>query len=471
MFGRRPATDQTTAPSAPASAPREPPAQSQTRIAPEPEQPSTRRSAADGGTRPDATRAALSQIQKDLYERVEPTAATKLPRQELYRQVFEIIGELLAERRLSLTVRDQEALCRSAVDDMMGLGPLEPLLRDETISDIMVNGPHQVYIERGGKLDLSPVTFRDNQHVMNVAQRIVTRIGRRVDEAAPICDARLEDGSRVNVIAPPLAIDGCSISIRKFSKKTITLESMAQHASASEPLAQLLKVASASRLNIIISGGTGSGKTTLLNALSRVVDTGERVVTIEDAAELQLQQPHVVRLETRPPSLEGTGEVTIRDLVRNALRMRPDRIICGEVRGGEALDVLQAMNTGHDGSMCTLHANSPREALSRIENMVSMAATTLSMHAIRMQVAAAVNLIVQVARMRDGVRRITHVTELIGMEGDIITMQDLFLFVYESEDRDGRLVGSFRSTGIRPKFLKRAAYYGLEKMLLTALQI
>ncbi len=470
MFGRRSTTDQATELSPAAGASPHAAAPGQPAAASEPGQPSARRPAGEIGSRPDAARAALSQIQKDLYERVEPTAATKLPRQELYRQVFEIISELLAERRLSLTVRDQEALCRSVVDDMMGLGPLEPLLQDETISDIMVNGPHQVYIERRGKLDLTPVRFRDNQHVMNVAQRIVTRVGRRVDETAPICDARLEDGSRVNIIAPPLAIDGCSISIRKFAKKTITLETMAQHASASEPLGQLLKVAAASRLNIIISGGTGSGKTTLLNALSRVIDTGERVVTIEDAAELQLQQPHVVRLETRPPSLEGTGEVSIRDLVRNALRMRPDRIICGEVRGGEALDMLQAMNTGHDGSMCTLHANSPREALSRIENMVSMAATTLSMHAIRMQVAAAVNLIIQVARMRDGVRRITHVTELVGMEGDIITMQDLFLFVYELEDRDGHLIGSFQPTGIRPKFLKRAAYYGLEQLLLASLQ-
>ncbi len=471
MFGRRTAPDPSPEPPRPPGSPQSPSAAGPPSQPAEPREPLAKRSPIDIGSRSDPIRAALAQIQKDLYERVEPTAATKLPRQELYRQVSEIIGELLGERRLSLTVRDQEALCRSVVDDMVGYGPLEPLLHDDTISDIMVNGPAQVYIERAGKLDLTAVTFRDNQHVMNVAQRIVTRIGRRIDETAPVCDARLEDGSRVNIIAPPLAIDGCSISIRKFSKKTITLDTMAQRASASEALSQLLKVAAASRLNIVISGGTGSGKTTLLNALSRVIDTGERVVTIEDAAELQLQQPHVVRLETRPPSLEGTGEVTIRDLVRNALRMRPDRIICGEVRGGEALDMLQAMNTGHDGSMCTLHANSPREALSRIENMVSMAATNLSMHAIRMQVAAAVNLIIQVARMRDGVRRVTHVTELVGMEGDIITMQDLFLYVYESEDKDGRLVGSFRSTGIRPKFLRRAAYYGLEKTLLSALEM
>jgi pilus assembly protein CpaF len=334
----------------------------------------------------------------------------------------------------------------------------------------MVNGARQVYVERRGKLELTDVQFRDNQHVMNVAQRIVTRIGRRVDETCPVCDARLEDGSRVNVIAPPLAIDGCAISIRKFAKKSITLDVMARQSNLSEALARVLKVASACRLNIVISGGTGSGKTTMLNAMSQLIDTGERVVTIEDAAELQLQQPHVVRLETRPPNLEGFGEITMRDLVRNALRMRPDRIICGEVRGPEALDMLQAMNTGHDGSMCTLHANSPREAITRMENMVGMAASNLPSKAIRAQIVGAVNLVLQVSRMRDGIRRVTHVTEIVGMEGEVVTTQDLFTFEYQGENRDGTLIGAFKPAPVRPYFIKRAAYFGLDRALMAAMQ-
>lgn len=352
---------------------------------------------------------------------------------------------------------------------MVGLGPLEPLLRDDTITDIMVNGPYRVYIERRGKLELTDVQFRDHAHLMNVAQRIATRVGRRVDETSPICDARLEDGSRVNIIAPPLAIDGCAISIRKFSRKSITLDTMVRQQNISEPLAKVLKIAAACRLNIVISGGTGSGKTTMLNALSQLIDHGERIVTIEDAAELQLQQPHVVRLETRPPNLEGQGEVTMRDLVKNALRMRPDRIICGEVRGPEALDMLQAMNTGHDGSMCTLHANTPREAITRIENMVMMATASLPTKAIRQQIVGAVNLIIQVARMRDGVRRVTHVTELVGMEGDVVTTQDLFTYEYQGEGRDGLLIGTFKAHPVRPHFLKRAAYYGLDRALMAAM--
>jgi pilus assembly protein CpaF len=425
--------------------------------------------AAGTDRRGEALKATLGRIQAALYERIDAVAAAKLPRDELHRQILELIGEIVAEQRISLTTREQEALGATLVDDMVGLGPLEPLLRDDTIADIMVNGPYQIYVERRGKLELTDIQFRDNPHVMNVAQRIVTRIGRRVDETCPICDARLEDGSRVNVIAPPLAIDGCSISIRKFTKKTINLDVMARQNNLSEAVAKVLKVASACRLNIVISGGTGSGKTTMLNAMSQLIDSGERVVTIEDAAELQLQQPHVVRLETRPPNLEGQGEVTMRDLVRNALRMRPDRIICGEVRGPEALDMLQAMNTGHDGSMCTLHANSPREALTRLENMVGMAATTLPAKAVRTQIVGAVNMIIQVSRMRDGVRRVTHVTEIVGMEGEVVTMQDLFTFEYHGESRDGTLIGSFKAAQVRPHFAKRAAYFGLEKALLSAL--
>jgi pilus assembly protein CpaF len=324
-----------------------------------------------------AAKAVFERIQVALLERIDASAAAKLPREELQRQIAELIGEIVTEEKLSLTSREQQALTTTLVDDMVGLGPLEPLLADESINDIMVNGPYQVYVERKGKLEVTDIRFRDNSHVMNVAQRIVTRVGRRVDETCPIADARLPDGSRVNVIAPPLAIDGCSISIRKFSKKSITLDVMTRQGNISENLARVLKIGSACRLNIVISGGTGSGKTTMLNAMSQLIDTAERVVTIEDAAELQLQQPHVVRLETRPPNLEGTGEITMRDLVKNALRMRPDRIICGEVRGPEALDMLQAMNTGHDGSMCTLHANNPREALTRMENMSGMASVNL----------------------------------------------------------------------------------------------
>src|ERR687891_2028275 len=416
-----------------------------------------------------AAKAVFERIQVALLERIDASAAAKLPREELQRQIAELIGEIVAEEKLSLTSREQQALTTTLVDDMVGLGPLEPLLADESINDIMVNGPHQVYVERKGKLELTDVRFRDNAHVMNVAQRIVTRIGRRVDETCPIADARLPDGSRVNIIAPPLAIDGCSISIRKFAKKSITLDVMVRQRNMSEDLGKILKIAAACRLNVVISGGTGSGKTTMLNAMSQLIDPAERVVTIEDAAELQLQQPHVVRLETRPPNLEGTGEITMRDLVKNALRMRPDRIICGEVRGPEALDMLQAMNTGHDGSMCTLHANNPREALTRMENMIGMASVNLPSKAVRTQIVGAVNVIVQVSRMRDGVRRVTHVTEIIGMEGEVITTQDLFTFEFQGESREGTLIGHFKSSGVRPHFSKRAAYFGLDRALQQAM--
>jgi pilus assembly protein CpaF len=413
--------------------------------------------------------AAKRRLQSLLLERMDVGAAAQLPRPELERQVAELIGELLAETKLHLNMSEQRELVAALLDEMLGLGPLEPLLKDEAVTDIMVNGAKQVYIERRGKLELSGVTFRDDAHVMNVATRIVTRIGRRIDESSPLCDARLQDGSRVNIIIPPLAIDGPSISIRKFGKKSITLDTMVETKNVSPAMATVLKIASRCRLNILISGGTGSGKTTLLNALSRQIDHGERVVTIEDAAELRLQQPHVVRLETRPANLEGEGEITMRDLVKNSLRMRPDRIILGEIRGSEAIDMLQAMNTGHDGSMCTVHANRPREALTRLENMVGMAGINLPSKAVRTQIAAAVHMIVQVSRMRDGVRRITHVMEIVGMEGDVITTQDLFLYQFEGEDKDGILQGTFQSTGIRPAFLPRAEYYGLERALLEAL--
>jgi pilus assembly protein CpaF len=313
------------------------------------------------------------------------------------------------------------------------------------------------------------VQFRDDAHLMNICTKIVTRIGRRIDESRPLVDARLPDGSRVNIIIPPLAIDGASISIRKFSKKTITLDTMATGGSISPAMATMLKIAARCRLNILISGGTGSGKTTLLNALSRMIDSAERTVTIEDAAELQLQQPHVVRLETRTANLEGTGEINMRDLLKNALRMRPDRIIIGECRGEEALDMLQAMNTGHDGSMSTIHANNPREALTRLENMIGMSGINLPSRATRTQIASAVHLICQVNRMRDGQRRVTQITEVVGMEGDLITTQDLFTFQVQGEGADGKLRGSFQPSGIRPSFLPRAEYYGLDRALLEVI--
>jgi pilus assembly protein CpaF len=412
---------------------------------------------------------AKAQIQPLVLEHMDVAAAAEMPRTAFEAQLTGWVKELLAETKIQLNFTEQRELVDSLIADMLGLGPLEPLLADETVSDIMVNGPKQVYVERKGKLELTDVQFRDDQHLLNICTKIVTRVGRRVDEATPLVDARLPDGSRVNIIIPPLAIDGASISIRKFSKKSITLDVMATNASISPAMATVLKIASRCRLNILISGGTGSGKTTLLNALSRLIDNGERTVTIEDAAELQLQQPHVVRLETRTANLEGTGEITIRDLVKNALRMRPDRIIIGECRGAEALDMLQAMNTGHDGSMSTIHANTPREALTRLENMVGMTGINLPSRAVRTQIAAAVHLICQVNRMRDGTRRITSLTEVVGMEGDVITTQDLFTFQYQGEGADGKLRGVFNSGGIRPSFVPRAEYYGLDRALLEAI--
>ncbi len=412
---------------------------------------------------------AREKIQPIVLERIDVTAATKLPRDELGMQIGDILKEVLDEERMRLNAVEQEQLVELLLDDMLGLGPLEPLLADELVTDIMVNGPKQTYVERGGKLEMTDVVFRNNEHLLNVSRRIVSQIGRRVDESTPMVDARLLDGSRVNIIIPPLAIDGASISIRKFAKKGITLDIMAQQGNISEKMCAVLKVAARSRLNILISGGTGSGKTTLLNALSQMIDQGERIVTIEDAAELQLQQPHVVRLETRPANLEGVGDISMRDLVKNSLRMRPDRIILGEVRGSEAVDLLQAMNTGHDGSLGTIHANRPREALTRLENMVGLAGINLPSKAVRTQIAAAVDMILQISRMRDGMRRITHISEIVGMEGDIITTQDLFTFHFEGEGEDGTIRGNFKSSGLRPHFAPNAAYFGLDKRLMEAM--
>jgi len=413
--------------------------------------------------------AAKRDIQPLLMEEIDVTKASELERDELAKQISAIVSDIASERKIRLNLSEQRDLVTMLLNDMLGLGPLEPLLADDAITDILVNGPKQVYIERKGKLELTDVVFKDNQHVQNIATRIVTRIGRRIDESSPLCDARLEDGSRVNIIIPPLAIDGPSISIRRFSKKSITLDVMASQNNVSTAMATVLKVASRSRLNILISGGTGSGKTTLLNALSQLIDLGERIVTIEDAAELQLQQPHVVRLETRPANLEGEGEITMRDLVKNSLRMRPDRIILGEVRGSEAVDMLQAMNTGHEGSMCTVHANRPREALTRLENMVGMAGINLPNKAVRTQIADALDVIVQISRMRDGVRRVTSVTEVVGMEGDVITTQELFSYNFEGEDANGMLLGSFVPGGLRPHFTPKAEYFNLDRPLLEAI--
>ena len=418
---------------------------------------------------PAAVERTKSKIEPAVMDRLDVSAASQLPRDELSHQLRDIVVEVLGEERIRLNQLEQVTLVDLLLDDMLGLGPLEPLLADESITDIMINGPYQVYVERKGKLEVTDVRFRDNDHVLNIARRIVSIIGRRVDETVPLVDARLQDGSRVNIIIPPLAIDGPSISIRKFAKKSITLDVMDRQHNISDKMSTVLKIASRSRLNILISGGTGSGKTTLLNAMSQMIDERERIVTIEDAAELQLQQPHVVRLETRPPNLEGTGEITMRDLVKNALRMRPDRIILGEVRGSEAVDMLQAMNTGHDGSLGTVHANRPREALTRLENMIGMAGINLPAKAVRTQIAAAIDMIVQVARMRDGMRRVTHITEIIGMEGDIITTQDLFTYEFEGEGLDGMLKGQFRSSGLRPHFTPKAAYFGLDRRLLECM--
>ena len=412
---------------------------------------------------------AVPRIYPLAIQRIDTEVAAKLEREELARQLTDVVSEIIVELKLQLNHAEQKQLVTLLLDDMLGLGPIEPLLADESVTDIMVNGPKRVYVERKGKLELTDITFRDNTHVMGVATRIVTLVGRRVDESNPLVDARLLDGSRVNIIVPPLAIDGPSISIRKYSKKSITLDIMARQLNMSQQMAAVLKIAARSRLNILISGGTGSGKTTLLNAMSQMIDPTERIVTIEDAAELQLQQPHVVRLETRPANLEGRGEISMRDLLKNALRMRPDRIILGEIRSSEALDMLQAMNTGHDGSLSTIHANRPREALTRLENLVGMAGVQLPPKAVRQQIAAAVHLILQISRMRDGVRRVTQVTEIVGMEGDVITTQDLFNFQYEGETPDGKLKGTFISAGLRPHFITRAEYYGLDKALLEAI--
>ncbi len=408
------------------------------------------------------------QVLPRLLERIDPEAASTLSKTELAEEFRPIIGEVLLELRITLNRREQFVLEKVLVDELLGLGPLEELLSDPLVSDIMVNGPDQTYVERKGKLEVANIQFRDEEHLFQIAQRIVSKVGRRVDQTTPLADARLQDGSRVNVIVPPLSLRGTAISIRKFSAKPITLDMMAKGGSMSDKMATALKIAGASRFNIVISGGTGSGKTTMLNAISKMIDPGERVLTIEDAAELRLQQPHWLPLETRPANLEGQGEISIRDLVKNALRMRPDRIILGEIRGAECFDMLAAMNTGHDGSMCTLHSNSPREALARMENMVMMSDIKVPKEAISRQIADSVDLIIQVKRLRDGSRRVTNITEVIGMEGPVIVTQELFKFEYLDETQDGMIVGEYRSMGLRPYTLDKAKQFGFDQPFLEA---
>ena len=410
-------------------------------------------------------------IRTILMTRIDPTVAGRIPRAALRREITKLVSEIATEDRVQLNKLEEAALAADLSDDMVGLGPLETLLEDDDVTDVLANGPFDIYVERHGKLEKTAARFRDPQHLVNIAQRIATAIGRRVDEASPMVDARLADGSRVNIVLPPLVLNGGTISIRKFPKRSLTLDMMVQQENLSLEIARLLQIAARSRLNILISGGTGSGKTTLLNAISQQIDRDERVITVEDAVELRLQQPHIVQMETRPSNIEGIGQVPQRELVRNALRMRPDRIIVGEVRGAEAFDMLQAMNTGHDGSMSTVHANSPRDALYRVENMVMMANLNLPLKAIRMNVASALDLVVHIERMRDGIRRVQSIVEIVGLEGDIITTRDLFTFHYHGERGDGTIEGMFESTRMRPDFLARVARIGLGRQLLDALDI
>lgn len=405
-----------------------------------------------------------------LIEAIDLSQLAKLDGESAREEIRDIINEIISLKNVVLSISEQEELLDDICNDVLGYGPLEPLLARDDIADIMVNGASRTFIETGGKIQLTNIRFRDNAQLMNICQRIVSQVGRRVDESSPICDARLADGSRVNVIAPPLAIDGPALTIRKFKKDKLTLDQLVRFGAISPPGAEILKIIGKVRCNIVISGGTGSGKTTLLNCLTNYIEHDERVITCEDAAELQLQQPHVVRLETRPPNLEGTGAITMRDLVKNCLRMRPERIIVGEVRGPEAFDLLQAMNTGHDGSMGTLHANTPRECLSRIESMITMGGFSLPSKTLREMICSSVDVVIQAQRMRDGSRRITHITEVMGMEGDVIITQDLMNYEVLGEDAAGKLIGRHRSTGIgRPRFWERARYFGEEQRLATAI--
>src|SRR5437588_1350850 len=403
-----------------------------------------------------------SRLHRALINRMDLTKLGAMAPEQVNAEVSRLAEGVLAAEAMPLSTAERERLVSEVRHELFGLGPLEPLLADPTISDILVNRHDKIYIERRGKLETTNVAFKDDEHLMRVIERIVSSVGRRIDESSPMVDARLQDGSRVNAIIPPLSIDGPVLSIRRFGAEPLRMNTLIENRALTREIAEMLEMCVRARLNVLISGGTGAGKTTLLNALSAYIPEDERIVTIEDSAELQLQQPHVVRLETRPPNIEGRGEVTQRDLVRNALRMRPDRIVIGEVRGGEAIDMLQAMNTGHDGSLTTIHANTPRDALSRLETMIQMTGMRLGERAMRQQVAAAVDIVLQVARLSDGSRRITSISEITGMEGETITMQEIFQFERTGVDREGQVIGRFRATGIRPRFAERLKASGLQ---------
>ena len=402
-----------------------------------------------------------SRLHRALINRMDLSKLGTLTPDQVHAEVSRLAETVLAQEAVPLSASERERLVKDIQHELFGLGPLEPLLADPTISDILVNSHNTIYVERRGKIEATNVAFKDDEHLMRVIERIVSSVGRRIDESSPMVDARLKDGSRVNAIIPPLSIDGPVLSIRRFGAQPLRMDSLIEHKALTKDIADMLEMCVTARLNILISGGTGAGKTTLLNALSAYISEEQRIVTIEDSAELQLQQPHVVRLETRPPNIEGRGEVTQRDLVRNSLRMRPDRIVIGEVRGGEAIDMLQAMNTGHDGSLTTIHANTPRDALSRLETMIQMTGMRLSERAMRQQVASAIDLVLQVARLSDGSRRVTSISEITGMEGDTITMQEIFMYERTGMNQ-GQVIGRFRPTGIRPRFAEKLKSCGMQ---------
>ena len=445
-----------------------PPATAPAKAAPQPKAPPPRPAVADA--RSDDYYKIKTMIFSALIDTIDLAQLAQLDPDSAREEIRDIVNEIISIKAVVMSIAEQEALLQDICNDVLGYGPLEPLLARDDIADIMVNGAGRVFIEVGGKVQLTTIRFRDNAQLMNICQRIVSQVGRRVDESSPICDARLLDGSRVNVIAPPLSLDGPTLTIRKFKKDKLKMADLVRFGSINEAGGKLLGIIGRARCNVLISGGTGSGKTTLLNCMTAFIDEEERIITCEDAAELQLQQPHVVRLETRPPNLEGQGQITMRDLVRNCLRMRPERIIVGEVRGPEAFDLLQAMNTGHDGSMGTLHANSPREAMSRLESMITMGGFQLPTKTIREMIVGSIDVIIQAERLRDGTRRITNVTEVVGTEGDVIITQDLLVFEMSGEEEGGRIKGRHIGTGIvRPSFWDSARYFGLERDLAECL--
>ena len=418
-----------------------------------------------GGPVPGSDNRAYQQLKHNIHQtlldRIDLESLQRLSQEQIREELRILVESLLEEDAVVINDIERRNLTRDIQNEMLGFGPLETLLGDSTVSDILVNTHKQVYVERHGRLELTDVTFTDDAHLMKIIDKIVSRVGRRIDESSPMVDARLPDGSRVNAIIPPLAIDGPVMSIRRFSAEPLRLADLVEHKSMTADMAEILKGLGAAKVNILISGGTGSGKTTMLNVISGFISVSERIVTVEDAAELQMQQPHIVRLETRPPNIEGKGEVTQRALVRNALRMRPDRIILGEVRGGEALDMLQAMNTGHEGSMATIHANTPRDALIRLENMISMAASSLPSKAMRQQISSAIGVVLQVARLTDGKRKVISIQEITGMEGDVITMQEIYQFKQTGLDAQGNVLGHFSATGVRPRFMDRMRNFGV----------